>query len=114
MYGSGLACAQISRIFASTAALRHETVAVDPSPDLVCVFGGVIQGKTDEPRVEVRFGTQHADALLLGTVQLLQPGNDLPDIRTGGKRRAPIVNRTPENNTRIVELINSLDNEPTE
>ena len=43
--------------------------------------------------------------------EFLKARDDLPDIRASGKRSAPVVRRTSEDDPGVVKLIDALDNQ---
>jgi len=94
------------------APLDSAPITVDSFPGLVCVLRSVVQSDANEPRMQIRLSGQEADPLLLAAFQLLQPRDNLPHIRASGKSRAAVMGRTPEDDSRMVELIDSLDDEP--
>jgi len=93
------------------APLRHSPVAAYPFPDLARVFRGIVQGDTDEPGMQIRLGGQETNPPLLAALQLLKARDDLPHIWAGGKSRTAVMGRAPEDDPRIVKLVNSLDDE---
>jgi hypothetical protein len=94
-----------------SASLCHVPVAVDPFPDVIWVFCGVVQGDSDEPWVQVRLGGQEANPVFLAAFELLQARDDLPHIGAGGKCRAAVMGRSPEGDSLIVELVDPFDDE---
>jgi hypothetical protein len=93
------------------ASLRHSPVAPDPFPDPISVFCGIVQGDADEPGMQIRLGGQDTDPSLLAALQFLKARDDLPHIRACGKSRPAVMSRAPEDDPRIVELVDSLDDE---
>lgn len=81
------------------AALGHRPVAADPLADLAGMICGVVEGDADEPGVHVRLFAQQSDALLFCAGQLLESGDDLPDIRACGEGGPPVVRRAAEDDT---------------
>jgi hypothetical protein len=66
------------------------------------MLGGVVQGNTDQPRMQIRLGAQQADPLLLAAVEFLKAADDLPDVRASGECGTPII-RTPDIVRRIMQ-----------
>lgn len=62
------------------------------------MLGGEVEGDPDLPRVQVGLVGDGRDPLLLTAVQILESGDDLPDIRSGGQRCAAIM-RGPRKTT---------------
>ena len=62
--------------------------------------------------MKIRFRGQEADSLFRTAREILKARDDLPDIRASGKRGAPVVRRTPEDDPGVVKLIDSLGDEP--
>ncbi len=61
--------------------------------------------------MQIRFGAELADALLLGAGEFLKACDDLPNIGASGERGAPIVGWTAENNARVIKLVDALNYE---
>ena len=61
----------------------------------------------DEPGMQIRLGAQQADPLLLGAVEFLEAGDDLPDVGAGCERCAAVVGSAPEDDSWVVELIDA-------
>lgn len=64
--------------------------------------------------MNVGFGRQRRDALLLAAVEFPKPRDDLPHVGSCGKRGPAIVGRAPEGDPGMVELFDAFDDEPAE
>jgi hypothetical protein len=60
-------------------------IEVDPFPDLVCMFGGIVQGDADKPGIRVRLGGQEADLPFLAAPMACETvtATEMPPSRRG-------------------------------
>ena len=75
------------------------------------MIGGVIQSDAEEPWMQIRFGAEQGDPLLLAAVKFLKACDDLPDVRASGKCGTPVVRWAAEDDSWVVELVYALDDE---
>jgi len=75
------------------------------------VFCGIVQGEANEPGMQIRLSGKEADPVLLATLQLLQARDNFPHIRACGQRCAAVMGGPPENDSRVVKLAGSLNDE---
>ena len=61
--------------------------------------------------MQIRFGAEQGDPLLLAAVEFLQAGDDLPDVRASGKCGAPIMRGAAEDDLWVVELVYAFHDE---
>ncbi len=57
--------------------------------------------------MQIRLGAQQPNLLLLSAVEFLKACDDLPDVRAGGECGAPVVRWAPEDDSWVVELIDT-------
>jgi hypothetical protein len=72
----------------------------------------VVDGEAEQPGMQLRFLAQRGDAFLGAALELAQPGDHLPHIRSRGERGAPVVGGSAEHDSGEVELLDALDDEP--
>lgn len=78
------------------------------------MLGGEVEGDPDLPRMQAGLVGDGRDPLFLITVQVVEAGDDLPDIRAGSQRCAAIMWWSAEDHTRVVERVHAFDDEPLE
>src|SRR5215467_2174132 len=75
------------------------------------MLGGVVQGETDEPRMQLRLVRQETDPLFLAPVKFPQASDNFPHIRADRERGTAVMGRTSEDDSRIVPLLHALNDE---